>query len=224
MKVIQVFLVFFLILHSLFSKPHSQGKKKVETYKQDEPLESSDSTENKMPSEPPLENDAKKNKVRKRPSSSSNEKAEVSIEPPVNVPKYNKAEIMLLEAVDESDYDKALDAFDLKVIPNPNLKTKDGETLIQKLANRTSGSPTIGAKIVKLLIEKGAKIEVKDELNRTPLHYAAIKGWLEIARVLLQSKADPNLKDKDGYTPYHYAKYNDYKDIAALLKEYGAKD
>jgi len=58
---------------------------------------------------------------------------------------------------------------------------------------------------VELLIRRGAKIKgVKDELGRTPLHYACIFHDYECAKVLLENGADPNVKDGSGRTPYSY--------------------
>ena len=55
-------------------------------------------------------------------------------------------------------------------------------------------------KIVKLLLEKGADINAKDNRGYTPLSEASIYGQLEVAKLLLEKGANVNAKDNDGVT------------------------
>ena len=62
--------------------------------------------------------------------------------------------------------------------------------------------------IARLLLEKGAGINLYDDCGRTPLHYAvtSINEYVvEIVRLLLDKGADINLNDEDRRTPLHYA-------------------
>jgi ankyrin repeat protein len=52
----------------------------------------------------------------------------------------------------------------------------------------------------------------------TPLHWAAHKGYLEVAKILLARGADVNAKDKDGKTPLDSAGYNTREAINQYLK------
>ncbi len=53
---------------------------------------------------------------------------------------------------------------------------------------------------VKLLIKKGAEVNIQDYQGRTALHHA-VKRNLRITTLLLKAGADPTIKDKRGRTP-----------------------
>jgi ankyrin repeat protein len=73
------------------------------------------------------------------------------------------------------------------------------------------------------LIEKGANINIQDDKENTPLHWAVINNNKPTVKLLLNNK-DINLdiQDKDGYTPLHFAAENNDKKIVELLLSYGA--
>jgi len=51
-------------------------------------------------------------------------------------------------------------------------------------------------------------VDVKDRLDTTPLHYAALYGNLESVRILLDRGASVNARNKSDATPLIYAAYN----------------
>ncbi len=63
-------------------------------------------------------------------------------------------------------------------------------------------------------------VNVKDRLDTTPLHYAALYGSTESVRILLEHGADVNLRNKSGATPLLYGAYS--FDKTRLLVEKGA--
>ncbi|MFP4300113.1 MAG: ankyrin repeat domain-containing protein [Spirulinaceae cyanobacterium] len=81
--------------------------------------------------------------------------------------------------------------------------------------------------IIKLLIENGAFIDVKDSEKLTPLncilHYPAAKNRIEVANFLIKNNADVNTKDLDGIMPLHKAIVKSYQEIAILLIQNGAE-
>ncbi|KIY65010.1 ankyrin [Cylindrobasidium torrendii FP15055 ss-10] len=57
-----------------------------------------------------------------------------------------------------------------------------------------------------LLAENGPAIaNARDVDERTPLHWAASSGSLEIARMLIDNKASTDAADNSGWTPLHIA-------------------
>ncbi|KAF3056049.1 putative ankyrin repeat protein [Trichoderma lentiforme] len=78
--------------------------------------------------------------------------------------------------------------------------------------------------VVKLLVEKGADIEAKDnKYDQTPLLWAAEGGYEAIVKLLVEKGADIEAKDKEhGRTPLLWAVKRDYEAIVKLLVEKGA--
>ncbi len=78
-------------------------------------------------------------------------------------------------------------------------------------------------KIVRMLLEAGADVSVKDKYGCTPLHYAACEDDLAVAKILLESGADISIKGnryinkKSDALPVDYAKSPEMK---SLIQEY----
>lgn len=73
----------------------------------------------------------------------------------------------------------------------------------------TSATPLILASLkgslpcVKLLVEKGANIHVKNWQGHSPFQYACSKGHKDIVEFLLKNGADPNVTDNRNDSPLH---------------------
>ena len=56
---------------------------------------------------------------------------------------------------------------------------------------------------VCVLLDAGAKVDVKDADSMTPFHYACLNGHESVARVLIEHGADVNATNNMGWTPLH---------------------
>jgi ankyrin repeat protein len=77
--------------------------------------------------------------------------------------------------------------------------------------------------IIDLLVQHGADVNKRAGFNRSPLHMAAMSGFIQVVRALLRKGADPMACDDLNFTPLHYAAYGDHVDIARDLLGAGAK-
>ncbi|MBF0280301.1 MAG: ankyrin repeat domain-containing protein [SAR324 cluster bacterium] len=78
--------------------------------------------------------------------------------------------------------------------------------------------------ITKLLIEKGADVNKKNDLGLSPLLAASGKGHFEIVKLLLDHGAEVNVKNSKGKTPLNAAREIYHVPIYKLLLEKGAKE
>jgi len=78
------------------------------------------------------------------------------------------------------------------------------------------------ADIAKLLLDKGADIDCKDQINETPLHKAVSYKNIETTKLLLKRGASVNTKNEFGETPLHKAAINADSEMVIILLENGA--
>jgi len=72
--------------------------------------------------------------------------------------------------------------------------------------------------LLKALIESGDyHVDQSDELERTPLHYAALNGKSQTVRTLLGLGAEPYVKDLAGKIPADLAALNGHHEISTEL-------
>lgn len=80
------------------------------------------------------------------------------------------------------------------------------------------------ASIVKLLIEKGARVEESNREGATALYVASRSGKLTCVRILLSHGANINAQQRNFRTPMHVAIMNSHDKVLQLLLKSGAKE
>lgn len=99
---------------------------------------------------------------------------------------------------------------------NPNLQDQQGATPLHKLINHQSKNPT---HIVKLLVQHGVNLNMKDKGGTSPLLLAAFdSSETEILQALLAAGANPTLTDNYGNTLLHNVAVNHKAGIAERVK------
>ncbi|MCG8340757.1 MAG: ankyrin repeat domain-containing protein, partial [Cytophagales bacterium] len=73
-------------------------------------------------------------------------------------------------------------------------------------------------KITLQIIQEGGDVDLTDKGGRTPLHWAAEEGNVEVVKALLEKTVKISVKDGAGDTPLDLAERKDYQDIVELLR------
>ncbi|XP_074328124.1 putative protein S-acyltransferase 23 isoform X2 [Apium graveolens] len=69
-----------------------------------------------------------------------------------------------------------------------------------------------------------AEFDVPDNDGRSPLHWAAYKGFSDTVRLLLFRDASQERQDKEGCTPLHWAAYQGNVEVCTVLVYAGTKE
>ena len=77
--------------------------------------------------------------------------------------------------------------------------------------------------IVKLLLERGAQIDLQNYAGQIALMWASIRGHTDIVKVLLERGAQVDFLDNDGSTALMWASGSGHTEIVKLLLEHGAQ-
>ncbi|MEZ0225284.1 MAG: ankyrin repeat domain-containing protein [Alphaproteobacteria bacterium] len=121
----------------------------------------------------------------------------------------------LHEAINTGDTKVVKDMLDLGV--DPNYTDDYGRSFLYFAVSRGNRDAA------ELLLQNGAKVDLKTRSDGTLLHLAAKKGGIEIAGMLLARQAELiGMKDSDGNTALHAAAEHGYAEMASFLIERGA--
>ncbi|MGH9429838.1 MAG: ankyrin repeat domain-containing protein, partial [Terriglobia bacterium] len=102
---------------------------------------------------------------------------------------------------------------------NPNAADKsNGVTVLMVAA--TYGHTDI----VRVLLEKGAKVDAQNREGATALMLASMQGHVETVRALLAKDANVNIKSNDGRTALSAATSGQHEEVVELLKQAETKE
>ena len=121
----------------------------------------------------------------------------------------------------------------LKAGADINQKTAIGQTVLHKLCTSYDDSQALTkfsfddddshsdkTKLIMILMDHGADVNICDDFGKSPLHYAAQNGSRYYFKILLQNGANVQQKDKAGLTVLQYAAMHDYLLTMALISKY----
>lgn len=101
---------------------------------------------------------------------------------------------------------------------------RDVRTPLLFIASEKSSRWNAGT--ARLLLQKGADPDAKDSTERTPLHWAATNGYLELGQLLLtgehQRKPNIDATQNRGKTALHFASMHNRVSFVDLLLSHGA--
>ena len=128
-----------------------------------------------------------------------------------------KSEPNILNAAIASDSLPTIDLV-INTMDSTNNSNVIDSSLITSLQRN---SPPSVAKIERL-IRRGAHLQYSTKKWGTPIHLAAVKGFLDIVKLFLKFGVDASLRSDDGYTPLHWATFKGNLELAAFLLDEGA--
>ncbi|MBU0515627.1 MAG: ankyrin repeat domain-containing protein [Proteobacteria bacterium] len=94
---------------------------------------------------------------------------------------------------------------------------KDGETALHLAAQYGR------ARIARLLLGRGARVDLRDHTGWTPLHWAAAGGHLAVAELLVGRGAAVNARTYLGRTPLALARDKNHQGMVDFLSRHGGR-
>ena len=113
----------------------------------------------------------------------------------------------------------------LMALSKENALDDGGSTSLHPLSQGLQRGDLNIVRLVRLLLESGANVNVYDTSRNTPLHFAASAGNLDVARMLLELGAEVDSQNDERLTPLQRASQGmreGHRDIVRVLLDHGA--
>lgn len=136
--------------------------------------------------------------------------------------------LQLIEAIKESKGDVVARLAKTKRVLNGKVdytflqKSQDEHTTLEKWTALHECVRSANTEMMKILLDRGANVEIKDVDGETPLFVASTSRDPELVRLLLQAGANPDAKAKDGWSALMMATRDGSHEIVKYLLEAGA--
>ena len=127
--------------------------------------------------------------------------------------------VKMFFATMQNNYEELKALLEAGADPNSPLRL---ESLPLTVYHGYGNDPAARRKIVRLLLDKGAKVNAADKKGRTPLMTAAADGDTDSMQLLLDRQADCHASDAYGRTALHDAVYCGVPEAVSLLIARGA--
>jgi ankyrin repeat protein len=101
---------------------------------------------------------------------------------------------------------------------NPSQQYVDTSEVTPLISAAAAGS----VPVLKRLLDAGARLDSRDSLGYTALHWATMRNTSNALAFLLERGANPNIQDREGATPLLLAIRDNYEAAALLLLEHKA--
>ena len=109
---------------------------------------------------------------------------------------------------------------ELKRLFESDIKKFDSRSGQSAVSYMAEGGSTL---IVRLLLDKGVGIDVRNKKEQTPLWLAVSNGHEAVVKLLLDRGAEVDVKDSNGQTPLQQAASNGHEAVVKLLLDKGAE-
>jgi ankyrin repeat protein len=119
-------------------------------------------------------------------------------------------------AVDRADEDEVMSLLGMGAYPDDHDINADIPILHEAVVREN-------ANVLQLLLANGANVNVRQKCGRTPLHWAACRGYDIGVQLLLEHGADIQAADLQGATPLHLAAGHGTASVVKKLLDNGAQ-